>query len=313
MNVVNVSETVHSSRLAVGAPIFLAIEGGAGDGKTYGALELAAGFGGETILLNTEGPRAGLYRQSHAYSVKNIDPPFSFAAFHKALDDIEREGPWRNLILDSASDIHEGAGGVLDAHEAAVDDLMKRWRKKEHERDSCNMAGWNAVRRDERRLYDRLMRLPMNVIATVRLRETTKPVSEGRRTSMVRELAPVISSPMPYYFTCSFRVSGGRFVVRKPCAPVNAALEKMDVLNPSAGRAIGETLGYAVSADTKSPKKETVNEALGSAMLLDRARSEYAKAKEAGDKDAFLTWRKGLPRAEERRKVTEWAKEGKLA
>ena len=130
-------------------PFAIGLMGPPGGGKTYSALELATGIvsvrGGDIRLIDTE-HRSHKYRESFRYKIVPFDAPFRPGDFLDAITQQIDDGAGC-IIVDSASDEHEGPGGVLDWKEEEVDRMAgpgADWKRRE----SMAMAGWIKPKRD---------------------------------------------------------------------------------------------------------------------------------------------------------------------
>jgi adenylate kinase family enzyme len=91
----------------------VALIGPSGAGKTYSALRLAKGFGGRTLLCNTEGDRGYLYADEFEYDIVDLTPPYSPERYIEVMEYAEKEG-YSTLIVDSGSHEWAGRGGILE-------------------------------------------------------------------------------------------------------------------------------------------------------------------------------------------------------
>src|SRR5215472_1957883 len=100
---------------------FIALAGPSGSGKTRSALELATGLagGGKIAVADTEGRRALHYADLYKFDHMSWEPPYTPQACARLIDAAEAGG-YAVLIVDSASDEHEGEGGLQEIHEKFV-------------------------------------------------------------------------------------------------------------------------------------------------------------------------------------------------
>jgi hypothetical protein len=115
----------------------MALAGPPNSGKTVSALRLAAGFGGETAVIDTQNKRAMRYANAFKFRHFDLQPPFSGEHFGAAINAAAKAG-FNNIIVDAMSDEHEGPGGLLDySHQfqerktADIEDGPKRDKAKE--------------------------------------------------------------------------------------------------------------------------------------------------------------------------------------
>ena len=162
-------------------PLLIGLMGPPGGGKTYSALELATGIvsvrGGDIRLVDTE-RRAHKYRGAFDYKIASFDPPFKPSDYLEAITQQITAGAGC-VIVDSASDEHEGPGGVLDWKEAEVDRMAgdgANWARRE----ACAMAGWIQPKRDRLKFINGIQRIGVPLILCFRAREKTRPVKDEK-------------------------------------------------------------------------------------------------------------------------------------
>jgi len=113
------------------AKIKLALQGPSGSGKTYSALLLAFGITGnwsQIAIIDTENHSADLYAHLGSFNVLSLEKPFSPERYIEAIDVCEKAG-MGVIILDSITHEWDGAGGVLDIHQAMMGNSFTNWSK----------------------------------------------------------------------------------------------------------------------------------------------------------------------------------------
>lgn len=91
----------------------IALAGPPNSGKTVSALRLAAGFGGETCVIDTQNKRALKYASAFKFKHLDLQPPYAAENYDSAITASAKAG-FNNVIVDCMSDEHEGPGGLLD-------------------------------------------------------------------------------------------------------------------------------------------------------------------------------------------------------
>ena len=161
-------------------PLLIAMIGPPGGGKTYSALRLATGMkqvrGGDIVVIDTEGGRSKKYASEFAFLHVQFDPPYRPTDFLAAINQqVARKAA--AIIIDSASDEHEGEGGVLDWHDTELDRMAgDDWSKRER----MTQAAWIKPKRDRIALTTGLLRISVPLIFCFRAREKTKQVANDR-------------------------------------------------------------------------------------------------------------------------------------
>lgn len=162
------------------APLLLGIMGPPGGGKTVSALRLATGIqkicGGPIRVIDTEGGRALKYADQFDFEHIEFRPPFSPADFKEAIEQQLKDNP-AAIIIDSISDEHEGAGGVLDWHDTELDRMAGNdWSKRER----VGQAAWIKPKRARLDLINAITQIKTPLIFTFRAREKVKQVKNDR-------------------------------------------------------------------------------------------------------------------------------------
>ncbi|MBA2717731.1 MAG: AAA family ATPase [Chloroflexi bacterium] len=170
-----------------GEPLCLGLMGPPGGGKTVSALRIASGIarvrGGKPALIDTEAGRARKYlisRNPEGFDFDYIPftPPFEPASFLDAIHAAAKLNP-AAIIVDNASDEHEGPGGVLDWHDRNVPNMGgNEW------------AAWNAPKASRRVLTAGIQQIKIPIIMTFRARPKTK-TNPGSKTPVQMGYMPI--------------------------------------------------------------------------------------------------------------------------
>lgn len=160
-----------------GEPLCIGLSGPPGGGKTVSALRIASGIarirGGKPALIDTEAGRARKYLiernpEGFAFDYIPFSPPFEPAMFLDAIHAAARLNP-AAIIVDNASDEHEGPGGVLEWHDRNVPNMGgNEW------------AAWNAPKASRRILTSGIQQIKIPIIMTFRARPKTKTEAGSR-------------------------------------------------------------------------------------------------------------------------------------
>lgn len=109
----------------------LSLQGPSGSGKTYSALLLAKGITGDlskVAVIDTENGSSHLYAKLGAYSVLNLEAPFTPEKYIEALQCAIQEG-FECVIIDSLSHEWFGTGGILEIHSNMQGNSFTNWSK----------------------------------------------------------------------------------------------------------------------------------------------------------------------------------------
>lgn len=159
----------------VNTPLIVGIGGPTKSGKTYSALRLAMGLaaGGTVAMLNAEGPRGEQYADKFNYVNCNIERPYSPERFTEALLAMAALKPAVGII-DSASHMHDGPGGLLEYHAAELDRMAGPTDYKK--RDKCNFTAWIKPKAAENKFIYTMLEVGFPIILCFRAKEKIKIV-----------------------------------------------------------------------------------------------------------------------------------------
>ena len=180
------------------AKLRLGITGTAGSGKTYGALLVAKGLGGRTVLIDTENGSGDLYASQFDYDVGSILAPYEIKKYLQAIYDAENAG-YDTIIIDSLSHAWAGTGGLLDLQGQITDASYSK----------NSYAAWRKVTPWHNKLIEMMLNSPCHIIATMRSKtEYIQTENEKGKKEIVKVgLAPVQREGMDYEFTTVFDLS----------------------------------------------------------------------------------------------------------
>ena len=177
------------------AKLRLGITGPAGSGKTYGALLIAKGLGGKTVLIDTENGSGDLYAALFDYDVGRIQAPYTVQKYLQAIHDAEQAG-YDTIIIDSLSHAWAGEGGLLDMQGKIADSSPR----------GNSFAAWRQVTPWHNKLIDMILNSKCHIIATMRSKTEYIQAENERGKTEIRKvgLAPVQRDGMDYEFTTIF-------------------------------------------------------------------------------------------------------------
>lgn len=169
--------------------------GPSGTGKTWSALQLAAGIGGKTVLLDTEGGSGELYADSFEYDYASITPPYSPENFIHHIDAAVAAG-YDTIIIDSLTHEWSGTGGVIDIADNAPQTVY---------------GGWHIATPRHHKFIEMLLHKQINIIATCRMKPGYEIVKnrKGKDTPQkTQQLVFVQKEGIEYEFTLGFQLLG---------------------------------------------------------------------------------------------------------
>lgn len=161
------------------------IYGKSGAGKTYSLLLMGRGIvgpKGKLAMADTEGGRGELFAdlpELGGYQYEEIAPPFTAQKYIDAIEHAEANGV-ECLVIDSASHVWEGEGGVID-----------QARASEKASGKAGLHNWNKPKQDLNRLVLKIMRTRVHLLIGLRAKRKSHQLEvteQGRRkTKVIRD------------------------------------------------------------------------------------------------------------------------------
>lgn len=191
--------------------LILVFSGGTGSGKTYTALEVAAGISGDKpfAVIDTEAGRAKHYADQFRFDHGDMKPPFSPKAYEEAIVAADAAG-YPVIVVDSMSHEHAGEGGILDMHEAELDRMAgDNWQKRE----AVKMAAWIKPKTQHKHMVQKLLQVRAHIILCLRAEEKIemKRDDQGKMQITKKQTAtgldgwvPICEKNLPFEATASF-------------------------------------------------------------------------------------------------------------
>ena len=153
----------------------LLLTGPSGSGKTWGALQIAKGLGGRTVVIDTEEGSSDLYDTLHDFDVIDLRPPFSPERYIEAITAAEQAG-YDVIIVDSVTHCWSGAGGCLEI----LEDVAKaQFRGNTWSAFSVITPRWRAF-------VDKLLRSSAHVICSGRSKTETAQVDDHGKKKVAK-------------------------------------------------------------------------------------------------------------------------------
>lgn len=186
----------------------IALTGPSGSGKTFSALRLAHGFGGRWAVLDTENNSAGLYCDRFSgweYEIAAISPPYTAKKYFDAIDYAISQ-KYDGLIIDSASHLWAGEGGLLQQKEAL------------DSRGGNSYTNWGQITKLHEQFKSYIQNAPLNMIVTMRSKQeyVMEQNEKGKSAPKKVGLAPIQRDGLEYEFTVVFDIGmDHQFVVSK--------------------------------------------------------------------------------------------------
>jgi hypothetical protein len=207
-------------------PLIIVPAGGTGSGKTYTAMELAAGMieaiapGKPFAVIDTENGRAKHYADRFKFDHADLRAPFRPSAYEEAIVAADAAG-YPVVVVDSGSHEHAGDGGLLDWHEEELTRMAgDDWKKRE----ACNMAAWIKPKGAHKKFVSKLLQLRAHLIICLRAEPKVEMKKEDGKWKMVPKESlvgkdgwiPTCEKNLPYEATLSFLLTADQPGIPKP-------------------------------------------------------------------------------------------------
>jgi hypothetical protein len=170
----------------------LLLTGPSGAGKTWGALQIAKGMGGKTVVIDTEEGSSDLYDHLHDFDVIDLRPPFSPERYIEAIKAAEAAG-YEVIVIDSVTHCWSGPGGCLEI----LEDVAKaQFRGNTWSAFSVITPRWRAF-------VDAILRSPAHVICCGRSKTETAQVDDhGKKKVAKLGMKLEARDGLEFEFTC---------------------------------------------------------------------------------------------------------------
>ena len=156
-------------------PLIIGLAGPTKSGKTMSALRIATGLahGGVIAMINAEGLRGHQYADKFKYVTCDIEAPFRPMVYTDALKAAAELKP-AVVIIDSASPMHDGPGGILEWHEEIMEQMSGGDRGK---RERATHTAWVKPKAAENQFIYQMLSMKCPVILSLRAKEKIKIVT----------------------------------------------------------------------------------------------------------------------------------------
>jgi len=242
--------------------LFIGLAGGTASGKTWSAMEMATGIvgpGEKFLVIDTENKRALHYADFFNFDHMEFVAPYSSARYEDAVQYGYNKG-YRAIVLDSFSHEHNGAGGYLDTQGTALEEMVKRAKAKNPNKNEWELAekltplSWVKPSRDRQRMLETLLACSSTIplIFCLRAQEKSFMSKDGKLVARpTPEWEPVCGKGMMYEMTVSFMLHAVN-----PGMPTKIKLEKQhEELFPH-GQLLGRECGKRIAEWAKGGAKK---------------------------------------------------------
>ena len=153
----------------------LLLTGPSGSGKTWGALQIAKGLGGKTVVIDTEEGSSDLYDHLHEFDVIDLRPPFTPERYIEAIAAAEAAG-YEVIIVDSVTHCWSGTGGCLE--------LLEEIAKAQFRGNTW--SAFSVITPRWRTFVDKLLRSSAHIICSGRSKTETAQVDDHGKKKVAK-------------------------------------------------------------------------------------------------------------------------------
>lgn len=278
-------------------PPLIALWGMSGSGKTLSALYLARGIVGPQgciAVLDTENGRAKFYAEEvGGWKHVDMQPPFAPEKYSAGFKFCEDQGA-DIIIVDSASHVWEGEGGVVDMADSGTN---------RNNRPLRGLSKWNAPKMAHKRMMNNLMRSPLPVIFCVRAKEKMAQTGSGSDMEIVSKgFTPIAEKNFIYEMTLALRMTeNGRYDLTEgdasQCSKIHKDIKTVFPAGAQITSEMGEKLAaWLAGGEAIDPES----------IKLRRDGKDYAMQ----GMDAYKPWFEGLTK-EQKKKIAKYHDEWK--
>lgn len=235
--------------------LFIGIAGASGSGKTYSAMRIASGISGDKpfAVIDTESRRALHYADQFKFYHGELHPPFTPESYLEAIK-VAVDAKYPVIVVDSASHVWEGEGGVSDVHDEELDRMAGQDFKK---REKCDQVAWARSKKPLKKMMASIVQ--MNIMLIMCFRADQKVGIEkdrnGKTVIVDKGWQPICEKRMPYEMTASFMLTPDKpgFIQSLKLQEQHKALFPADKqLNEESGRLIAE---WASGGTSEAPEQ----------------------------------------------------------
>lgn len=249
-------------------PLMIGLVGGTGSGKTFTALRLASGMsdGKPFAVIDTERGRARHYADQFSFDCGDMEEPFKPTAYLEAIKAADAAG-YPVIVVDSASHMWSGEGGVLDWQESELDRMAgDDWKKRE----ACKIAAWIKPKLDQKAFTNGILRIRAHLILCFRAEQKIEMVRENGKTVIHEKQSltglngwiPICDKNLPFELTTSLLFTADRPGIPQPIKlqEQHRALFPLDrQVNEESGKLVaawakGGTHGEPVNRESSAPE-----------------------------------------------------------
>ncbi len=188
-------------------PTLTGLFGPSGSGKSFTAGRLTAGMERvtkkPTFWIDTESNRALHYADVFKFRHVPFVAPFAPGDYMAAIAHCVKGGAGQ-IIIDSFSHVWEGAGGILEMHEAEVERMAGQDFAK---RERVKITGWIKPKAESRRLINYILSVNCNFVFCLRAKEKLKPV-KGKEPEFLG-FQPIVGDEFAYEMTLNLFLPPG--------------------------------------------------------------------------------------------------------
>jgi hypothetical protein len=222
-------------------PLIIGLAGPTKSGKTMSAHRVARGLAGDGVvaMINAEGAKGHQYADRFDYITYDIDRPYRPQRYTEALRGALEQKP-AVVIIDSASHMHDGPGGILEYHEEELDRMAGTDFKK---RERMTWAAWVKPKQAENEFIYTMLEANCHLVLCMRAKEKIRIVKGADPIDLGWQ--PIVGERVA--FETIFTLTLPPHSKGVPDLAVSEMREPFDSIIP-ADRPLNEDVGKALAA-----------------------------------------------------------------
>lgn len=238
-------------------PLLISVWGPQGCGKTLTAALLARGIvgpSGKIAIIDTENGRALFYAGRDdvgEWQHLDLQPPFTPERYSESFKHCEDAGA-NIIIVDSASHVWDGVGGVFDMADKVPGSGLHRWK---------------APKVAHKRMMNNLLRSPVHVIFCLRAKDAVKQIKNSKGETEIVSIGwmPICEKYLPYEMTIDLRLTKDGHYDLTSSKTIPDALRSIILPNGIAGIEMGKKIaqwagaGVAIDVALIKQKREEID------------------------------------------------------
>lgn len=241
------------------ASVMIGLAGPSRSGKTFSALRIATGLasGGPIFFIDTERGRALQYADNFDFLHAELNEPFSAERYMEGIDQAAAADA-AVIIVDSASHLHEGPGGILEQQEAELERMAGQDFAK---RERVKFAAWIKPKAAHNRYVNAILQVNTHMIFCFRAKDKLVMAKgpDGKTQPLSVGWTPICTDRFEYEMTAMLVLpEGGQGTpdLEAKSTGLRTPLDTMIEANKQLDESLGEKLAKWAGGKKAKPAKK---------------------------------------------------------